>query len=46
MYDSKRKFSLMFQCTHDPSYDEIQANGVNGCGSSFAFPFSGSHTPH
>ena len=40
MDDSRRQFSILFQCTtHNADYDEIQANGVNGCGNSFAFPF-------
>ena len=39
MDDSTRSFSLLFQCTDDPDYEQIQANGVNGCGNGFAFPF-------
>lgn len=39
MDDSGREFSLLFQCTSDPDYAEIQMNGVNGCGNSFAYPY-------
>ena len=39
MDDSGRKFSLLFQCTEDPDYNEIKAHGINGCGNSFAYPF-------
>ena len=39
MDDCVRSFSLLFQCTEDPDYAHIQANGVTGCGNGFAFPF-------